>query len=400
MRQRRLVAVYCAVHGVAEFWTALLLFSWQSVWSDFAYLVLVYNCLAFGAPILVALGVSTWGRQRLNPRLCGLAGAMILSVGLLLAPSGAVCVVVMGVGSALLHIGAGTASLRCLRPGTAVGVFESSGAVGLAIGGLLGAGVWQFVGQVPWVLCGVVVMVIGGLVVWRWGNASWPDRGAVGAAQPVDRLAASVVAPPLPAASQGSASFEDPLVSTGSVPLAPPPRAARAPMAGRRWAPIALSVLAVVSIGRGIIGAELAELADLAGSTPLIVVVLAVALGLGRALGGTLTDHIGASQTAIAGFVAAGLMLSFAACGWWVLAVASCLVGVTMAAMIVWLLRVVERPSWAFGLAQLFQAPTALVGALVLDQWAVVAGLVGCALVMTGLAWLGRSSRKGEHASA
>jgi len=353
---KRLVATYTVVHGLGEFLTALTLFSLVATWNSPAWQVLAYNVVAFGGPIVVAVLVS---RSRYALRLregpLGLVGAAVMAAGLLTGRAGWVCVLVLGAGSALLHIAAGTATLKVPgRPGTAVGLFESSGAFGLALGGLLGVGVWTGAALTPWIGVGAVALLLGGLAVLRWGTEA--ETPGVGAA----------ILRPDDASATAAWAFD---VGAGWVPLA------------------ALGGLAAVSVVRSVVGGG-APMPWKEGTTLVLGAALAVAFG--RALGGILADRWGLYVPAVFGLVGAGFLLAMRPDAAWAGLAGSFCLALPMAPVILGLLASLGRPSLAFGLAQLFQVPAAAAAGLALGPWA-----LGVALLLSAgvILWLHTARR-------
>jgi len=349
-----LVATYTIVHGLAEFLTALTLFSSLTSWVSAAWLILIYNVLAFGCPSLIATGAVRTRLGQVSEGWYGLVGTVLMAGGLIAAGTGWACVLLLGVGSAGLHIAAGTATLKVPARGTAVGVFESSGAVGLALGTVLGTGTWHGAAATPWVWAGAAISLLGGLAVWRWGT----DRAIPG-------LSASVA----PSETKGTVLF----VSTRSrvetnrtVPFVSP----------SAIVVTAVTVLGLASVARGIMAFAAPQPWK---QGPWLVMAAAVAVALGRAVGGIAADRWGYVGPAVIGFAGAGILLA-AWPAWAGAGIAGmCLLAVPMAPVILALVDALGRPSLAFGLAQLFQVPAALLTGLVLPPWAVAVTLIACA---------------------
>lgn len=352
--QLRLVSTYTAVHGAAEFLTALTLFSMLPAWGE-GWLLAAYSAVAFGGPIAVA--ALTAGRlSGWREGWVGLAGTGLLAVGMLLCQVGWACAVVLGAGSAALHIAAGTATLKAPARGNAVGVFESSGAVGLALGSVVGASVGPALAETAWIGVGAAAIALGGLAVAAWGS----DLRVVG-------LGAVV--------ATGGPSR--PIVSGRT-----PRPGAWTPPSGGLLAVAALVALSVISVLRAVAG--------VAAPQPwkqgvALVLAASVCVAAGRALGGVIADRFGLAMPAIVGFVGAAAGLALWPDAAWAGLAGSFFLALPMAPVIVGLVAVTGRPSLAFGLAQVCQVPSALVGGLVLGPWAVLVVLLLCA---AGIVWL------------
>ncbi len=223
--------------------------TWPETGVDFA----LYNLLAFGAQPLLGLVVD--GSRK--PRAVALLG------GALVAAAAAVCdrwslpaVVAAGVGNAFFHLGAGSICLQ-LTPGraTAPGLFVAPGALGLCLGTCLGQTgaflAWPFI---------LALAGLGVALVWL----------------------------PLPAPAR----------------VQPPPAQAW------KWTVVVLLLLLGCVGARSLVGFSLVlpwRSAFWLGLT------MALAVALGKALGGVLADRWGWGRVAVAGLALAAPLLAFGA---------------------------------------------------------------------------------------
>lgn len=131
--------IYSTAHGLIDLSCAVLLFGYimasQTNTSDFVFLIILYNVLAFALQAPLGL-LSDKFRLQL---MFSILGCIFVAISLLLFKLTIIAVCIAGVGNALFHIGGGIFSLR-FRPGSAVipGIFVAPGALGLIIGTLLG----------------------------------------------------------------------------------------------------------------------------------------------------------------------------------------------------------------------------------------------------------------------
>ena len=383
----RLVTTYTIVHGTAEFLTALTLFSWLGSWDSPGVLIPVYSVLAFGFPLVVAiLGLGIL--HGVSEGRLGLAGTVLIAAGMLAGQYGWVCVVLLGVGSALFHIAAGTATLKQSRPGTSVGVFESVGAVGLASGTVLGS--FQVV--TPWIYAGLGVILLGGLAVLLWGTpvlgVRGVNRGVSVSNTPIDAPLGSSgarigvlkrfsprFAPRTPSSGAGLAGLD--------YQQSTPYTVRRWTLAGSGWLPVAaLLGLALVSVIRALVGFTAPQPWKVDSA---YVLVAAIFVMLGRGLGGIIADRIGFVVPAIVGFLGAAVLLTM-----WPNSAAAGLLGVfflalPMAPVILALLRSTARPAVSFGLAQFLQVPAAVAAGILWEPWVVFVTLIICAIIMAVL---------------
>jgi len=354
----RLIATYATTHGIAEFVTALTLFSLLSMGRISGGQIVVYSVIAFGCPIALAALASL--QKSLSEGYVGLAGAILLATGLVLPQLGWAAVLLLGFGSATFHIAAGTATLKLPRRGMAVGVFESSGAIGLAAGTVLGGGAWSLASTSVWAGVAAVVVVAGGLAVLRWGSAG--VRRTTGEADP---------------AGYGlSAQLTDAMVGC------PRPRRSDWTIVNARNSlpAMGLLVLAAVSLMRSIVGFAAPE--PWKGGAAMVMWA-AVVVMLGRALGGIIADRWGGFAPAMVGFVGAAVFMGLWPGAIWAGLLGAFCLALPMAPVILAMVSCTRRPSISFGLAQLFQVPAALTLGIVMSGWAVFAVLlVGAVLVL------------------
>jgi len=298
--------------------------------------------------------------NRLPEGRVGLAGSLLMATGLLVTPVPWATVLLLGVGSATLHIAAGTATLKLPRRGLAVGVFESTGAIGLAAGTVLGSGARLTSG---WVWSGLfaVIVLLGGLVILWWGTAGVARLGTGEAVKEGFGL---------------SARLDDTMVGC------PRPRRPAWTLAdAQSLAPIAiLTVLTVLSLMRSVVGFSAPQPWK---DTTVLVMCAAVAVALGRAIGGVIADRWGAFMPSLFGFVGVALCWGLAPQFAWAGLLGAFCMALPMAPIILALVTVTRRPSLSFGLAQLFQVPAALTAGFLLTPWAVLAVLLtGAVLVL------------------
>ncbi len=128
--------------------------------NDVARLVLLYNVLAFGGQVPLGLIVD---RVR-SPRGAALFG-LVATIGALVTfrAHPLLAIAVAGIGSAAFHVGGGALAI-CATAGRASGpgLFAAPGVVGLAIGGALAAAreisVWPFVLALAALIAGICVV--------------------------------------------------------------------------------------------------------------------------------------------------------------------------------------------------------------------------------------------------
>ncbi|MCL2483464.1 MAG: hypothetical protein FWF43_08660, partial [Propionibacteriaceae bacterium] len=355
---------YTIVHGMAEFVTSLVLFSMLAQGVIGGTHIVVYSVIAFGMPIVLAVLASQGSFARLAEGRVGLGGLVLLAIGVLFPHVSMVVpgvgwgsVLLLGLGSAMFHICAGTATLKLPRRGMAVGVFESSGAIGLALGTLLGSGVWKLASTTVWAGLLAAVVVLGGLAVLMWGTVTGRRNEVIPARLGIGSTLTDAM-PECPQPSRPSWTIAN----------------------GRGLAPALVLVgLAVMSLIRSTTGFAAPQ--PWKDSTA-IVVWAAIAVMCGRAIGGVIADRWGAFAPALAGFVGAAVFMGLWPGQTWAgLAGVFCL-ALPMAPVILGLVASTRRPGLSFGMAQLFQVPAALMVGLVYSQWIVLVVLLLCAVLV------------------
>jgi len=354
-----LVATYTIVHGAAEFFTALTLFSMLTLWTNPGWKVFVYSSMAFGLPVFIALGAHRWVLGKITEGQMGLAGAVLMGTGMMVGHFGWACVLLLGLGSAMIHIAAGTATLKLAKPGTAVGVFESTGALGLAAGTVLGSGALSLIGTSPWIGLGALIVVAGGVAVLAWGSdREFPGLAAAGfdtTRHPADR--------------------QDPVRSPRSEP--------QLSLDSKTGLSIlALAALAIISVARTLMYFTTEQPWKV---TPALILIAASMVLLGRAIGGILTDIVGFVPTAIAGFIGTAVFFALWPSATWAGLIALFCLSATMAPIIVGLLASTRRPALAFGLAQFFQVPAGLTAGIFFSPWIIFATMILCGVLVLGL---------------
>ena len=239
MTKTPLLALYSLAHFWVDLSCALLAFRSLSASPDFALCLLLYNFCAFALQMPLGLLADRLDRNgAVAAAGCALV-ALAYAVPLPLAAA-----VTAGVGNALFHLGGGIDTLNTgLRRSAALGIFVSPGAVGLFLGTLWGRG-----DAAPLWAGPVGLLLLAGAILWLC-------RRTFGS------------------------------LLSGNVPLDPTPR--------EGWGPLVPLFLVVVL--RSYMGANQAFAWKNQGHWAL---VLTLALALGKAGGGLLSDQLGPRRAA------------------------------------------------------------------------------------------------------
>jgi len=312
---RRLPFVYGAMHAVVDASSAMVVFAAMRMhgiaFREAFCFVVIYDLLAFALQVLIGAGTDKIRR----PRGVLMAGLALLSFGTLaLSFEPYVAMVLVGVGNAAFHVGAGAISLRIEpRRATHAGIFVGPGALGLAFGIWFGktgpAMAWPFT-------LGLSIAFVATLFL--------PDPEHPYEMQPE----------PAPGDAQARA-------------------AART---ARPWLVVGLLLFSVLV--RSVVG--------MAGSyrcpkQVVVIFTLASAAMMGKALGGVVSDRLGWIETSVAALLLSAPLIAFGGSAWWVVAAGMFLFQMTMPVTLTALSIVFpSRPGLAFGLASL----ALIVGAL------------------------------------
>ena len=267
------------------------------------YFVIIYDLLAFGTQIF--FGAVTDKLQR--PRVMTLIGLGMLSCGTIMMPVEAIsAMVLVGLGNAAFHIGAGTISLR-IEPKKAShpGIFVAPGALGLAYGIWLG----------------------------KSGAAiAWPFTVALVASFVVTMFLPSHEHPYVMRWESEEKEAEQPR-SEVKVPYGPL---------------IVLLLLFSVTV-RSLVGMAGCHRCP---KEAFVMFSLATAAVLGKGLGGVVSDRLGWVETSVVALLISAPLIAFGGGTWWVIVGGMLLFQMTMPVTLTALALVYpRRPGLAFGLA-------------------------------------------------
>lgn len=247
------ITVYSLSHAAVDAACAATLFSLVApagAQSLFLF-ILTYDVLAFSLQPVLGLWVDT----RLPPVRATLLGIALVGASTLLLPIPLLAALTAGVGNALFHVGGGAVSLN-LDPGRAAmpGLYVAPGAFGLMLGTLLGRG-----GDFPawaWLL----LLAACAIAIWKVPRG---ERAAVR---------------PLPASP--------------------------------RWFEAILLLLLLSIAIRSLVGMSLVLPWK---SDPGLLLLLTLAVVLGKALGGLLGDRFGWAAVGVSGLLLSTPLLAFSA---------------------------------------------------------------------------------------
>ena len=158
MAHKKMLTVYSIAHAAVDFSCAFLVFRTMLDSPDLGLCLLLYNFCAFALQMPFGLLADGWNRNGIVAAVGCVAVALAYLPGL----PALLAAVVAGVGNGLFHVGGGLDVLNdSTKKAAALGIFVSPGAFGLYIGGILGRGTALGAALPP-----VVLIVMTALILW------------------------------------------------------------------------------------------------------------------------------------------------------------------------------------------------------------------------------------------
>jgi len=164
MARAKLVKIlisYGATHALIDATCAAMIFSLpllqHSIGTNFIKLIILYNILAFGLQSIFGLITD----HLKCPKAAAIIGIIVTGISaLLLTFTPIVAIILVGIGNALFHVGAGGISLNLTpKKATAPGIFVAPGAIGVLVGTLIGRS-GGFVGWNFALLLAIIIIVL------------------------------------------------------------------------------------------------------------------------------------------------------------------------------------------------------------------------------------------------
>jgi FSR family fosmidomycin resistance protein-like MFS transporter len=179
-RHWHMVSVYSAVHFLVDFACAFLMFR-SIAQTPHAYLcVLLYNFCAFAMQMPFGIIADKWNRNY----LFAIAGCILAGLAYCLVDIPVAAVVVIGIGNAMFHIGAGIDVLNISEKKLgALGVFVSPGAFGIYFGTMLGRGSDFMAAFIPITLVAAAGLIF---VSYKAQRGTYPKNAAFSTAFSVE----------------------------------------------------------------------------------------------------------------------------------------------------------------------------------------------------------------------
>ncbi len=137
MAHKKLLTVYSVAHMVVDFSCAFLVYRTMLDYPELGLALLLYNFCAFALQMPFGLLADGWNRNG----IVAAAGCLLVALAWLPVLPAMAAAVIAGIGNGLFHVGGGLDVLNdSEKQASALGVFVSPGALGLYFGGILGRG--------------------------------------------------------------------------------------------------------------------------------------------------------------------------------------------------------------------------------------------------------------------
>lgn len=158
MAHKKMLSVYSIAHAVVDFSCAFLVYRTMMDYPQLGLALLLYNFCAFALQMPFGLLADGWNRNGIVAAV-GCAAVAVAYLPFLPAIAAAV---IAGIGNGLFHVGGGLDVLNdSEKKASALGIFVSPGAFGLYFGGVLGRGV-----SLPLILPAAALLVFGALILF------------------------------------------------------------------------------------------------------------------------------------------------------------------------------------------------------------------------------------------
>jgi len=247
------ISVYSISHALVDATCAGLIFAIFFLnlleLQTFFYLVILYNVLAFALQSPFGLLVD----KLKTPVQSAITGVLLVAVATLFIKTPFIAGSIAGIGNALFHVGGGIISLNLIpKKATMPGVYVAPGALGLMIGTLIGKGghfvAWPF----------LILLIFFSILMWK------------------------IKKPDINYDTKLKGNF--------------------------KWFELSILLLLVSIAIRGLVGMVLVM--PWKSNTHLLI-LLTIAIVLGKALGGVLGDRYGWMKISLTGLIISGILLSF-----------------------------------------------------------------------------------------
>lgn len=157
MAHKGMLTVYSAAHALVDFSCAFLVYRTMLDEPLLAVALLLYNFCAFALQMPFGLLADGWNRNAVTAAV----GCVLAAVAFLPFLPAIAAAILAGVGNGLFHVGGGLDVLNDSRErACALGIFVSPGALGLYFGGVLGRGT-----KLPGFLPALVLLLFAGAIL-------------------------------------------------------------------------------------------------------------------------------------------------------------------------------------------------------------------------------------------
>lgn len=157
MKNKWMIVPYSITHFLVDLGCALFMYHYGVQSKDLLLLILLYNFCAFALQMPFGLIVDYVNRNAVFAAV----GCMLVGISFFVKSFLLVAVIILGIGNALFHVGAGTDVLNSsTKKASLLGVFVSPGAFGIFFGTMYGGRDLMLFGFYPFVLLLVGVLIL------------------------------------------------------------------------------------------------------------------------------------------------------------------------------------------------------------------------------------------------
>jgi len=158
MAHKKMLTVYSVAHAVVDFSCAFLVYRTMMDYPELGLALLLYNFCAFALQMPFGLLADGWNRNG----MVAAVGCVLVALAYLPMLPAIGAAVIAGVGNGLFHVGGGLDVLNDSKEkSSALGIFVSPGAFGLYFGGVMGRS-----GGLPLLLPVIVLILFGALILF------------------------------------------------------------------------------------------------------------------------------------------------------------------------------------------------------------------------------------------
>lgn len=157
MKNKWLIIPYSMTHFLVDFACALFMYHYAFQSTNGYIFMILYNFCAFALQMPFGLLVDKWNRNA----ICAAAGCLLVAAAFISRPFLTGAVIILGIGNAFFHVGAGTDVLNSsTKKASLLGIFVSPGAFGIYFGTMLGTKDFMMLHIYPLILLAAAAVIL------------------------------------------------------------------------------------------------------------------------------------------------------------------------------------------------------------------------------------------------